>query len=240
MYWRNRIIIQIYAIISEEDADALCKIGVDHIGIVVSWNGNKERGIISVNNAIKIIEIIKNYGKIATVIINTTNLKEVNRYVDMLHMDILHICQTLPESELKNLKGLLSDKGVQLMYAVPVKDKTSISEVEKIQQYTDFIMLDSPFKSMQMKGFIGATGKAHNWDISAEITKLVYKPVILGGGLSPENVLEAIKKVHPAGVDAKTSLDLPGGTGKKDISKVKEFVRRVREFEKEEQAIDNR
>ena len=234
------MIIQIYAVISEEDAYALCKIGVDHIGIVASWNGNKEKGIVSVSNAIKIIETIKNYGKIATVIVDTVSPKEVNRYIDALHMDILHICQALPESELKNLKEILTDKGVQLMYSIPIKDRTSISEAERVQQYADFIMLDSPFKSAQMAGFIGATGRTHNWDISAEIAKLAYKPVILGGGLSPENVLKAIKKVHPAGVDAKTSLDLPEGSGKKDIFKVKEFVRRVREFERKEQTTDNR
>ena len=233
------MIIQIYAIVSEENAEALAKLGVDHIGIVVSKNGNREKGIVSLSKARKLIEIIKEYGKIATVILDTVDTKEVSNFIDELHMDILHVCKLLSKEELKILKRLLSSKGVELMYAVPVKGQESLSEAEKAQKYADFIMLDSPFESEQMKGFIGATGKIHDWKISANIVRSVYKPVILGGGLSSDNVEKAIKTVRPAGVDAKTSLDLQGEHGKKDIEKVKNFVRRIRDFERR-QASRNR
>ena len=233
------MIIQIYAIISEEDAEALAKLGVDHIGIVVNKNGDEEKGIVSLSKAKKIIRVIKEYGKIATVILDTVDTKEVKSFVDELHMNILHVCKLLSREELKTLKRLLSSKGVELMYAVPVKGWESISEAEKAQEYADFIILDSPFESEQMKGFSGETGKTHDWKISAHIVRSVYRPVILGGGLSPDNVEKAIETVRPAGVDAKTSLDLPGGHGKKDIEKVKTFVRRVREFERR-QASRNR
>ncbi len=225
------MIIQIYAIVSIEDATALCKLGVDHIGTVVSWNGNKKRGIVSVGKAKEIIETIRKHGKISTVIVDTANLQEIMHYTEELKMDILHICHKIPLEELKKLKEFLKKLNIKLMYAIPVIDKNSISPAKEIERFADFIMLDSPFKSKQMNGFIGATGKTHDWNISAEIVKSVKKPVILGGGLSPKNVINAIKKVHPYGVDAKTSLDLPDGSGKKDIKKVELFVRKVREIE---------
>ncbi len=226
------MIIQIYAIVSEEDAEALCKLGVDHIGLVVNWKGDSEKGIVSVKKAKSIIDVVKDYGKIATVILDTTETAGVRKYVKELEPDIVHICSKLSISELSTMNNMLDELGVQLMYAVPVKDKSSIDEALSVQPYVDFIMLDSPFQSNQMPGFVGATGRTHDWNISAEIVSLSYKPVILGGGLSPENVQDAIKKVRPAGVDAKTSLDVPGGNGRKDLKKVKKFVEKVREIEK--------
>jgi phosphoribosylanthranilate isomerase len=117
------------------------------------------------------------------------------------------------------------------MYAVPVSSTVSIEKAIEIEDSVDFIMLDSPGLSKQMEGFVGATGRVHDWSISKQIVESVKKPVILGGGLSPYNVQEAIKVVRPYGVDAKTSLDVPGGYGKKDIKKVDEFVKKVRALE---------
>ncbi len=226
------MIIQIYAIVSKEDAEGLCKLGADHIGIVVNEKGDSEKGIVSVEKAKEIIAIVKDYGKIVTVILDTTESEKLKKYVERLEPDIIHICKELPVSELSEIDETLNNYGVQLMYAIPVKDKKSIDKAIEVQPYSDFIMLDSPFQSNQMPGFVGATGKTHDWNISAEIVSLSYKPVILGGGLSPENVQDAIRKVRPAGVDAKTSLDIPGGKGRKNMNKVKEFIRKVREIEK--------
>ncbi len=227
------MIIQIYAIVSKEDAESLCKLGADHIGLVVSRNGDSDKGIVSVKAAREIIDVIKDYGKIATIIADTSSPAGIKKYVEELRPDIVHICNELSDTELSFLNEMLDDLGVQLMYAIPVKDKSSIDVALNAQQYADFLMLDSPFQSNQMPGFVGATGKTHDWNISAEIVSLSYKPVILGGGLSPENVQDAIRKVRPAGVDAKTSLDIPGGKGRKDIKKVEEFIRKVREIEEE-------
>ena len=117
------------------------------------------------------------------------------------------------------------------MYAIPVASIESVKKSLEIQDIVDLIMLDSPGLSKQMEGFVGATGRTHNWSISRQIVDSVKKPVILGGGLSPYNVQDAIKTVKPYGVDAKTSLDIPDGNGKKDIKKVEEFIRKVRALE---------
>ena len=55
-------------------------------------------------------------------------------------------------------------------------------------------------------------------------------PVILAGGLSPENVVEAIQQVRPWGVDSLTKTNLPLGDGifRKDLEKVKSFVERAK------------
>jgi phosphoribosylanthranilate isomerase len=225
------MIIQIYAIISVEDAISIAKLGVDHIGIVVSNNPDLTKGIVSVEIAKDIIKSIKIYNKKASVILDTMDTERLKDYLTVLKMDILHICKETDYKTLLMVKDLIAPYGAKLMYAVPVSSTVSIEKAIEIEDSVDFIMLDSPGLSKQMEGFVGATGRVHDWSISKQIVESVKKPVILGGGLSPYNVQEAIKVVRPYGVDAKTSLDVPGGYGKKDIKKVDEFVKKVRALE---------
>lgn len=71
-------------------------------------------------------------------------------------------------------------------------------------------------------GADGATGKTHDWSISAELVRLSPKPVILAGGLTPANVRDAILRVQPFGVDAHTGVE--DSRGRKDPELVKAFV----------------
>jgi phosphoribosylanthranilate isomerase len=66
----------------------------------------------------------------------------------------------------------------------------------------------------------------HDWSISRMIVESVRTPVILAGGLGPDNVKEAIWSVRPAGVDSKTRTDREG-THSKDLGKVEAFYRAV-------------
>jgi phosphoribosylanthranilate isomerase len=75
-------------------------------------------------------------------------------------------------------------------------------------------------------GACGATGKTHDWDISRRLVDLSLRPVMLAGGLNPENVRKAIAHVRPAGVDAHTGVE--GPYGRKDAALVRAFVREAR------------
>ena len=71
-------------------------------------------------------------------------------------------------------------------------------------------------------GASGATGKTHDWAISRRLVELSSRPVILAGGLTPENVARAIEAVRPAGVDAHTGVE--DEHGRKDLERVRAFV----------------
>jgi len=75
-------------------------------------------------------------------------------------------------------------------------------------------------------GASGATGKAHDWSISRRLAEALPKPLILAGGLNPDNVAAAIAAVRPAGVDAHTGLE--DAAGAKDEGKVRRFVAEAR------------
>ncbi len=75
-------------------------------------------------------------------------------------------------------------------------------------------------------GASGATGKTHPWAISRALVQTLDKPLILAGGLRPDNVRQAILEVRPAGVDAHTGLE--GPDGRKDPALLKSFVREAK------------
>ncbi len=86
----------------------------------------------------------------------------------------------------------------------------------------------------QVRGFVvdafceeayGGTGQTTDWNLAAEAAKAAK--ILLAGGLTPENVGEAIKKVRPYGVDVSSGVE--ASPGKKDPEKVRAFIRAVRE-----------
>jgi len=72
---------------------------------------------------------------------------------------------------------------------VSVENERAIERVRAIEDLVDNLILDSTDPST---GRVGGTGIAHDWSISAKIVAISKVPVILAGGLTPENVSEAI------------------------------------------------
>lgn len=78
-------------------------------------------------------------------------------------------------------------------------------------------------------GASGATGRIHDWGVSralARAAEALDRPLMLAGGLNPDNVAQAIRSVRPWGVDAHTGLEDP--SGRKDPHKVRLFVENAR------------
>jgi len=77
------------------------------------------------------------------------------------------------------------------------------------------------------KGIAGGTGSTFNWSIIPRLQ--LQRPMILAGGLDPDNVEEALQQVQPFGLDVNSGVEIEPGI--KDHVKLFEFVRRVRAFE---------
>ena len=71
---------------------------------------------------------------------------------------------------------------------------------------------------------IGGTGQKFNWEIAVEAKK--FGRIILAGGLTPENVEEAVKMVRPYGIDVASGVE-DAQTGRKDHKKLKLFIERA-------------
>lgn len=130
----------------------------------------------------------------------------------------------------KQLKQPRNKEILKIVKTISVFGKYS-DILEKIDMYienVDAILLDS---GSQEKG---GTGSIHNWDISSKLVKKIKKPVILAGGLKPENVIEAIMKVKPFAVDVQSGVENIVGEfgGKKvkckSIIKIEKFIRNIK------------
>ena len=100
------------------------------------------------------------------------------------------------------------------MKAFRVKDAETLRMLPEYP--TDAWLLDA-----FVPGQRGGTGHAFNWDLAVEAVKL-GKPVFLAGGLTPENVAKAVRKVRPYGVDVSSGVEF--APGKKDHAKVRAFI----------------
>jgi phosphoribosylanthranilate isomerase len=89
-----------------------------------------------------------------------------------------------------------------------------------------FVRSDSPafLVDASVKGMYGGSGITADWNGAAELAKKY--PLLLAGGLTPENVVEAVRRVKPWGVDVASGVE--SEPGKKDARKMKAFVRAVR------------
>lgn len=104
--------------------------------------------------------------------------------------------------------------GVMSIKAVRVRDDASIQALEHFA--TDACLLDAHSKSG-----LGGTGETFNWDLALAAQKF-NKPIFLAGGLTLENIAEAVKKVRPFAVDASSGEE--SAPGKKDPARVRAFI----------------
>ena len=84
-----------------------------------------------------------------------------------------------------------------------------------------------------VKGEYGGTGVTADWNSAAELAK--QYPILLAGGLTPENVTEAVQRVQPCGVDVASGVE--SAPGVKDSNKMKAFVQAVKRLEIRDQSL---
>ena len=108
--------------------------------------------------------------------------------------------------------------GLMSMKAFRIRDEKSLEELPKF--HTDAYLLDAYSPEAR-----GGTGEKFNWDLAVEAQKF-GKPIFLAGGLTPENVPDAVRKVKPFGVDVSSGVE--SSPGKKDHAKVRAFIQATR------------
>ncbi len=108
--------------------------------------------------------------------------------------------------------------GVMNMKAFRVQDAASLAPMKNYR--TDVVLLDSHVNGKQ-----GGTGEKFNWDLAIQ-AKEFGKPIFLAGGLTPQNVAEAVYRVRPFGVDVSSGVE--HSPGKKDHQKIWDFVTAAR------------
>jgi len=217
------MLIQIYEITGPEETAALCAMGVDHIGVLVG-DGSFPREQ-SIARARDIFAGTHSGARRCTLSLSG-EVQQIAQIVTALRPDILHLGAApggLLPSDLGRLKAAFPS--LTIMRSIPVFEESSIAIAQRYDGVADVLLLDSYSPGDRQ---IGAVGVTHSWDLDRRIVQSVRSPVIIAGGLGPENVGAAIAASHPAGVDSKTCTDKADGSHTKDVAKVQAFVRAAR------------
>ncbi|MEL6987626.1 MAG: phosphoribosylanthranilate isomerase, partial [Bacteroidota bacterium] len=196
--------VKICCISSIEEAQLAIQFGADALGLV----GKMPSGPGPISDEL-IAEIIKTIGPpIASFLLTSeTNANAIVAHQKKVNANTIQIVDALKEGTYDAIKKALPN--VYIVQVIHVIDTHSIEEAKQIAKHVDAILLDSGNPNKAVKE-LGGTGRTHNWDLSKAIVESVHVPVFLAGGLNSTNVVEAIHKVKPYGVDLCSSVRTNG------------------------------
>ncbi|MBO6795783.1 phosphoribosylanthranilate isomerase [Maricaulis sp.] len=134
----------------------------------------------------------------------------------------LQIVRHLDPDELERLRS--SRPELKLVQVIHVEDEGALGLISRYERHIDAFLLDSGKPSAAIET-LGGTGDVHDWSISARFVAATNKPVMLAGGLKAGNVLDAVRRVRPYGVDLCSSLRQEDAL---DAELLQEFVQALR------------
>jgi phosphoribosylanthranilate isomerase len=216
------VIVQIYGVTTPEDAALIDAAGADNVGVVLdegidTWD--------SVDDATMrtIVSELRNTTVVALSL--STERDRILRTAACVEPAVVHLARAsgIGIDALARLREDIAP--IQLMLTVPVRDATAVDAARLLAPVCDALLLDT---AHPQTGVVGATGLTHDWSHSRTVVDAVDVPVLLAGGLGPENVRDAIRQVEPSGVDSETRTSRDDDRRRKDAEKVRQFISRAR------------
>ncbi len=244
------MIIQIYEVKSPLEAETLINMGVDHVGAVLLNEADANSQDIH-----ETINVVRRLGGKISLIPLFDETAAVIEAIDACRPDIVHFCETLAETDKTYLQKTFELQhtvrkrfpDIGMMRTIPISrphapnPADSIGLAKMFEPISDYFLTDTVMgggsgsvETLQpVPGFVGITGLICDWDMAAKLVEKSRIPVILAGGISPENVFEAIIRVRPAGVDSCTQTNMVDDKGRpirfmKDFDRVGAMIRETR------------
>ena len=212
--------VKICGIQSVAEARLAQAAGADAIGLLVG-QVHSAGDFIDVRTAAMIAERV---GPFLSVVL-VTHVQDEQFFlsvVDDLRCDAVQLHSDFKADRLLHLREQLHPR--RLIGKISVVDESAVERALEIQSWVDAIVLDS-FDAETDR--VGGTGQVHDWTISRRIRDACATPVILAGGLRPDNVAAAIRAVSPAAVDVNSGVEFLDGA--KSEERMCQFVEAVRQ-----------
>lgn len=239
----RKTLVQIYEIQTPEEAALMTALGVDHVGAVLVSTEKARDPVIR-----ETVAAVRRLGVVSSVIPLFSDFPAVSEALETLRPDIIHFCDDLVDRAGRSLDPapfLALQQNVrerfpkvQIMRSIPIALPGQARRVDTLGIAAAFAPLSDWFltdtwlggsEGEPVSGFIGITGKTCDWPTAAALVKASPVPVILAGGLGPENASAGISAVRPAGIDSCTRTNARDESGrpirfKKDPARVAAFV----------------
>lgn len=213
--------VKICGIKTEHDLTVAINAGADALGFITDVPVESPRKI-TLAEASRLIRKMPLFVS-SVLVIMPENAQQAISMIQAAGSGAVQIHNALPLSELVKIK----ETGVKLIKTIPVSGNadadTLIKQVKELFGIADAVLLDTA-----LDGKTGGTGIPHNWEVSSKVVRNAGIPVILAGGLKPENVRDAAGCVRPYAVDVASGVETGG---KKDEKKVMDFIRNARMHE---------
>jgi phosphoribosylanthranilate isomerase len=208
-----RTFVKICGICSRSDLEQICALGPDAIGFVF-WPKSKRyvRPAQLASWLSSIPETIKKVG-----VFVEPKADEVEAIAQECQLDVIQI--HLTSNEWKIDRPLC--EGLETWVSPRMEEGIPLNVLSAVDPEPSALLADS-----YDPGSIGGTGTLGNWDHAVAMKESFQKPLILAGGLAPENVSHAIETIRPWGVDVSSGVEIEPGV--KDIQKVKAFITAAR------------
>lgn len=220
--------IKICGMRTPEDIELASLYGADAVGFITEVPVESPRKLDSDTAAALISKVPKCVDSV--MVIMPENSSRALELIEKVSPDIVQIHSNLSPAELEIIRekadipiirtlSVPAGMGASKVQSLVKRLLEEVRELEK-SGVVDSVLLDSG-----IAGKTGGTGCVHDWDLSRKIAEETELPLILAGGLKPENVQEAIRAVSPYAVDTASGVET---SGKKDAVKIKSFIEEVR------------
>jgi len=197
--------IKICGITNRDDATAAVEAGADALGFILY---EKSKRYISIENAIRIVETLPPFVLTVAVTVNAT--REFTNLGWRKQLKTFNLAQLHGQESPVHVRAVA--KYLPVIKVFPAdQTPTGLGDYD-----VSAFMLDTPSKDH------GGTGRVFDWDLAVAFKKRLQKPLILSGGLNPENVAKAVEMVHPYAVDVSSGVET--SPGKKDHAKLRDFI----------------
>jgi phosphoribosylanthranilate isomerase len=202
--------IKICGITNLEDALWAANLGANALGFVFARSPRK----ISPQKACRIMAKLPPFIFSVGVFVNETTEK-IKKVIETCQLNAIQLHGEESPQFCQKFRNR-----IKVIKAFRIKDASDLKDL--LRYDVDAYLLDT-FSSTAY----GGTGRTFNWDLAVKAKKILKnRPLILSGGLNPENVREAIRKVQPYAVDVSSGVEC--SPGKKDEVLLKKFIQAIR------------
>jgi phosphoribosylanthranilate isomerase len=209
--------VKICGIRSLAEAHAALEAGADALGFLVGLDYPSDDALepeAARAIAVRLPPLVRR-----VLVTHRTNAAEVVALFLASACDTLQLHGDFPGARAPELRAALP--GVRIARVVHVDGEAALRRAQEAAAWADALHLDT-----RTGARLGGTGVTHDWSLSARIVAAAPTPVMLAGGLTPDNVAEAVGRVRPFGVDVNSGVE--DARGAKDRALLRAFVAAAR------------